>query len=81
LQRGKAVIPVEIKSGNDYRAHPALSSALRVSEWNISNPYVFCKENVSVGEKITYLPWYMVMFLKQERLPEHLIVNVNLKNL
>lgn len=79
LQRGKAVVPVEIKSGADYGNHPALNSMLKVSEWNIRKAYVFCKGNVSVSEQITYLPWYMVMFFKQERLPEHLIVDVDLR--
>ena len=81
LQQGKTVVPVEVKSGGDYESHPALNNALKVSEWDIRKAYVFCKGNVSVREQITYLPWYMVMFFKQERLPEHLIVNVDLKNL
>jgi hypothetical protein len=31
---------------------------------------------VSIRGRITYLPWYMVMFFKQERIPEHLIVQL-----
>ena len=81
LQQGNSVVPVEVKSGGDYENHPALNNALRVSEWDIRKAYVFCRGNVSVREKITYLPWYMVMFFRQERLPEHLIVTVDLKNL
>lgn len=81
LQQGKTVILVEVKSGNDYESHPALNNILRVSEWNIRKAYVFCKGNVSVREQTTYLPWYMVMFFKQEHLPEHLIINVDLNNL
>ncbi len=81
LQQGKTVIPVEVKSGSDYKSHPALNNALKVSEWDIRKAYVFCKGNVSVHEQITYLPWYMVMFFKKERLPEHLIVDVDLENL
>jgi predicted AAA+ superfamily ATPase len=81
VQQGKAVVPVEIKSGNDYESHPALSRALEVRGWNIREAYVFCKGNVCMREQITYLPWYMVMFFEQERLPEHLVVHVDLKNL
>jgi Holliday junction resolvase-like predicted endonuclease len=81
IQQGRTVVPVEVKSGNGYGSHPALNNALKVSGWNIRKAYVFCKGNVDVRERITYLPWYMVMFFKQERLPAHLIVNVDLKNL
>jgi Holliday junction resolvase-like predicted endonuclease len=77
LQRGKAVVPVEVKSGGGYKTHAALNNVMRVSEWNINNAYVFCMGNVDTLDNITYLPWYMVMFFKQERLPAHLIVDVN----
>lgn len=78
LQRGKCIVPVEIKSGNDYERHTALNNILMTEEWNIENAYVFCKGNVKSIDKITYLPWYMCMFFKQENLPEHLYVNLNL---
>ena len=81
FQRGKTVVPVEVKSGSDFERHPALNNILRVSDWGINKAYVFCKGNISVRDKITYLPWYMAMFFEQERLPEHLIVDVDLKNL
>lgn len=35
LQKGQTVIPVEIKSGNSYRFHPALDSLMNVSDWNL----------------------------------------------
>ncbi|MDR1194506.1 MAG: ATP-binding protein [Peptococcaceae bacterium] len=81
LQRGKNVVPVEIKSGSGYESHAALNNALSVPEWGLGEAYVFCLGNVLARDKITYLPWYMVMFFEQERLPEHLIVEVDLKNL
>jgi predicted AAA+ superfamily ATPase len=81
LQQGKTVVPVEIKSGSDYDSHPALGKILKVSEWNIRKVYVFCKGNIRADGQINYLPWYMVMFFKQERLPEHLIVDVDLGRL
>ena len=81
LQRGKNIIPVEIKSGFDYEKHAALDHTLNKEEWNIQKAYVFCKSNIRVMDKITYLPWYMILFLLQEKLPEHLIVNLNRYNL
>ncbi|MDX9872971.1 MAG: AAA family ATPase [Clostridia bacterium] len=81
LQQGKTVIPVEVKSGGDFERHPALNNILKVSEWDIRKAYIFCKGNVSVQERLIYLPWYMGMFFKQDRLPEHLLVDVDLTNL
>jgi len=81
LQQGKTIVPVEVKSGSSYENHAALNNVMRVPEWEIGRAYVFCMGNVMVRDKIMYLPWYMVMFFKQERLPEHLIVDVNLKGI
>lgn len=81
LQQGKTIVPVEIKSGGDYGSHPALSNMLKVLEWDIRKARVFCRGNISVHEQIIYLPWYMIMFFKQERLSEHLTVEMDLSKL
>ena len=64
LQKGRACLPIEIKSGKDYRRHAALSNVLNVSEWALEQGIVFCHDNVSTAGKVHYLPWYMAMFLK-----------------
>ncbi len=64
-QRGNQIIPVEIKSGKDYTRHSALDNALSIADWNLNQAIVFCKDNIAQKEKITYFPWYMIMFLKQ----------------
>ena len=64
LQKGRACLPIEIKSGKDYRRHAALSNVLNVSEWALEQGIVFCHDNVSAAGKVHYLPWYMAMFLK-----------------
>lgn len=64
VQQGAQIIAVEIKSGNDYHRHAALNNLLSVSEWKISEGIVFCKGNIEEVDKITYYPWYMVMFFK-----------------
>ena len=66
LQSGKSIIPVEIKSGNDYNKHTSLNKLLLVDEWNIRKAYVFCKGNVLVSDAINYLPWYMIIFFVKE---------------
>ena len=59
--KGKA-LPVEVKSGHDYRKHKALDNVMSVGEWGIDEALVFCKGNVQKAGAITYLPWYMLMF-------------------
>ena len=58
-----AALPVEVKSGADYRRHKALDNVLAVGEWGIDRSIVLCPHNVEHAEKSLYLPWYMVMFL------------------
>ena len=81
LQKGQTVNPVEIKSGSSYRLRPALDAWMNVSDWNLEKAYVFCQGNIEQKGKIIYLPWYMAMFLEQEKLRENLIVDVDLSGL
>ena len=79
VQKENEICPLEIKSGNSYKAHPTLSYAL--NNWNISNAYVFCKGNIEVDEKIIYLPWYMSMFFKKDAIEKAYFVDVDLSGL
>ena len=54
---------------------------MNVSDWNLEKAYVFCQGNIEQKGKILYLPWYMAMFLEQEKLREKLIVDVDLSGL
>lgn len=73
IQNGLQIDLVEVKSGKDYAKHPALSKILSVPEWKFKNAYVLCQDNISEKDNITYLPWYLVMFLKPAQIPENLI--------
>lgn len=64
VQQGNQIIAIEIKSGKDYKTHTALNNALNHPSWGIEKGLVFCMDNVSKDEKVLYLPWYMIMFLK-----------------
>ena len=81
VQNGTTVDLVEIKSGNDYRKHPALSRVAAVDNWTFGKKIVFCKGNVEAGEGIEYLPWYMILFYKMEQMPESYIYEVELSAL
>ena len=59
---GKA-LPIEIKSGKDYRYHSAISNCLNNSEYEMDQAFVFANCNVFREGKIVYLPAYMIMFM------------------
>ncbi len=60
-------IPIEVKSGKDYKIHSALNKFLSNKDYNIKKAYVFSNEpEVYTENNITYLPIYYVMFLKNE---------------
>lgn len=59
------VLPLEIKSGKDYTRHNALSGVMENHACHIPAAFVFHGGNVSVKERITYYPVYMLMFLRK----------------
>ena len=81
VQDGSQVLPLEIKSGSDYKSHRALDNTLSVEEWNLGQAFVFCKGNVETVGAITYLPWYLAMFLKPQAEPESFSYTVDISNL
>ena len=79
VKMGNQVVVVEAKSGNDYMEHTALNNVMKVSDWNINKAFVLCKGNVEQKEKITYLPWYMMMFIKQPKI-DKMIYEIEVNN-
>lgn len=65
VQQASQIVPIEIKSGKDYKSHAALNNLLAVKDWGIKQGIVFCMGNIEAEANIVYLPWYMVMFFKQ----------------
>ncbi len=60
-------IPIEVKSGKDYKIHSALDRFISVKEYNIKQAFVLSNEqSVFTENGITYLPIYYVMFFKNE---------------
>ena len=61
------VLPIEVKSGKDYKVHSALDKLLATTDYHITRAVVFSNEqNVHVEQGITYMPIYYVMFYKNE---------------
>ena len=60
------IMPIEVKSGKDYNRHSALNNVLNIENYSIDEAFVLSNFNVSVVDKITYYPIYMLMFIKND---------------
>lgn len=59
-----SVLPIEIKSGNNYRNFKAISKMIETKNYNIKKGYVFSNSNSIREEKdIIYMPIYLIMFI------------------
>ena len=79
IEKDGHTLPIEVKSGKDYQRHNALSNVMGNADYAIPRAIVFCNDNVSVNGNITYLPIYMVAFLKKETIGD-IIYNIDLSS-
>lgn len=63
---GDKVIPIEVKSGKGYQRHAALMNLMSDYRDSLYDCIVLCNGNVEVSGRITYMPIYMVMFIKPQ---------------
>ncbi len=72
--KGK-VLPIEIKSGKDYKRHSALNNIINISNYSITEAFIFTNYNVEAKDNYIYYPIYMLMFINEEdiKLP---IINI-----
>ncbi|MDE6582915.1 MAG: AAA family ATPase [Duncaniella sp.] len=58
-----SVVPLEVKSGKDYKRHVAISRFVSTEEYNIKYAYVLSNSNIiEVEGKIRYVPIYFSLF-------------------
>ncbi|WP_303148270.1 ATP-binding protein [uncultured Cloacibacillus sp.] len=81
IQNGTSVEIIEAKSGHDYKKHKALDNVTAVKGWEFENTYVLCEGNVETDGSVTYLPWYMYIFLKQSPIPKGKIYQIDISAL
>lgn len=62
VEHNGEVVPIEIKSGKDFKRHNALSNIMATPDYDIKSAMVISNANVSTSGRITYLPVYMLMF-------------------
>ena len=60
------IIPIDVKSGKDYKRHVALDNLLNNLEYKINIGYTLCNGNIEVIDKRIYLPIYLIMFFKKK---------------
>ena len=71
---------IEVKSGNDYKKHNALDRIRSVEGWHFGSSTVFCKGNLESGD-VRYLPWYMIMFYRQNDAVREMKYEIDLSGL
>lgn len=81
VEKNGDVLPIEVKSGKDYKKHVALSNVMENKDYNIPTAYVFHNGNIETIDKITYYPIYFIMFLHQNKAEEDMIYKLDLSGL
>ena len=68
IEQNGNVLPIEIKSGKDYKRHNALKNVMETTNYAIKQAVVFCNDNIRAKDNILYCPIYMLMFLSNEKI-------------
>lgn len=69
IENKGVVIPLEIKSGKNYKRHNALNNLL-VDSVDIPKAYILSNNNVEVDGNKVYLPIYMIMFFEKDKIKD-----------
>lgn len=70
-----SVVPLEVKSGKDYKRHSALSRFVATPDYKIQQAYVLSNSReVESNGKITYIPIYYCMFLNGNITDEEILI-------
>lgn len=81
IEKDNKVIPIEVKSGKDYKRHSSLSNLLVNESYGIDEGIILSNGNVEKKDKRVYLPIYMIMFIKKRKQMEALIVDMDISEL
>ena len=78
VEKDGEILPIEVKSGKDYKKHAALSNVMANADYGIPFAYVFHNGNVEQTDRVIYLPVYMLMFLTREKETGEMIYTIDL---
>ena len=79
IENNGEIIPLEIKSGKNYKKHNALDNLL-TNGFDVHKAYILSNNNIEVNKNKIYLPIYMIMFLKKNKTSD-MIYKVDLSSL
>lgn len=51
IEKDNKVIPIEVKSGKDYKRHSALTQLMSIKDFNYEKAFVFCNDNIKKENK------------------------------
>lgn len=74
------VLPIEVKSGKDYKKHSALNNVMNDLNYDIAEAYILNQNNIEVKDKLIYLPIYMLMFIENDEI-KNPVYKLDLKGL
>ena len=74
------VLPIEVKSGKDYKKHSALNNVMYDLNYDIPEAYILNQNNIEIKDKLIYLPIYMLMFIENDEI-KNPIYKLDLKGL
>ena len=74
IEYNNQVLPIEIKSGKDYKRHNALNNVMNIDEYAIKHAIVFTMDNINIQGNLTYMPIYMLMYLQERKIPNKRLV-------
>ena len=81
IEMSGKVVPIEVKSGKNYKSHKALDNFMSISDYHMEKAYVFSIGNVEKEDNVIYLPIYMSYLLKEKTLDSAMIVDVDISGL
>jgi predicted AAA+ superfamily ATPase len=68
--QNQSVLPIEVKSGKDYRIHSALDNLMSTKDYHINSGLVLSNNReVHLEGKILYMPVYYAMFIQDNPAP------------
>ena len=68
IEHNGEILPIEVKSGKNYKRHSALDNVLSNFNYDIDSAYILYDENVQIKDKRIYFPIYMMMFIQEKEL-------------
>ena len=78
VERGGAALPIEVKSGSDYKSHTALDNMMSVSDYGLSRAVVYSVHNEMADGPVAYFPIYALMLLERDSLPDGSVYKLEL---